>query len=441
MKQLIIAIFCLSTVQLKAQTTNELDSIVKAFDKANFFHGVISVSKNGKVLLSKGYGLADAESRKMNDPSLAFQIGSVNKQFTAVAILKLQEEGKLNVQDKLSRYFPELPHSDMITLHHLLTHTSGLYNYTNDTTFWMREASFSSSKEKMISRFSGRPLDFEPGTKYNYSNSGYLLLGYIIEKVSGKPYEKYMRENIFNPLGMTHTGFDFTKPFPKATGYYDNGTVFSKAMIVDSSASHAAGAMYSTLADLHKWVDAMHQKKLISKESWKAAFTPYMDDYGYGFVRQSRDGKEMIWHNGGIHGFVSHLVYFPESNASIIVLSNYMQSNLGDLVTTLYLALNGKAYHLPKQRGEIEVPVTVLQQYAGSYELVPGFVITVTVEGNQLMAQATGQQNFPLFAEKEDFFFYKVVDAQIKFEKGPDGKVSHLVLFQNGRELKGQKTR
>ncbi len=439
MKKLVLGFVCFISLQLQAQTANELDSVVKAFDKANLFHGVVLVSKNGKTLLSKGYGLADAASNKPNDPSLVYQIGSVNKQFTAIAIMKLQEEGKLNVQDKLSRFFPEIPNADKITLHHLLTHTSGLYNYTNDTAFWMREAALSSSKAKMISRFSGKPLDFEPGTKYRYSNSGYLLLGYIIEKVSGKTYENYMRENIFYPLGMNRTGFDFTQAQSKATGYYDNGASFTKSMIVDSSASHAAGAMYSTVGDLQKWVAAIHEKKLISPDSWTKALTPFKDDYAYGFGRGSYKGKDYIWHNGGIHGFVSHLVYFPESNSSVILLSNYMQSNLDNLVMALAMSLLGEKPKLPEVRTEIQVPAQVLQQYTGSYDLFPGFSITVTVDGNKLMAKATGQENFQLFAEKEDFFFYKVVDAQVRFVKGPDGKVSHMILYQNGQEVKGQK--
>ena len=439
MKKLIIGFLSLIYLQLQAQSGNELDSVVKAFDKANLFHGVVSVSKDGKVLLSKGYGLADASANTLNDPSLAYQIGSVNKQFTAIAIMKLQEEGKLNVMDTLSRFFPEIPNAGKITIHHLLTHSSGLYNYTNDTTFWLKEANIHSSKAKMISRFSGKPLEFEPGSKYSYSNSGYLLLGYIIEKVSGKTYENYMRENIFYPLGMKQTGFDFTQKIAKATGYYDNGTSFIKSMIVDSSGSYAAGAMYSTVNDLQKWVSAIHDKKLISPESWTKALTPFKENYAYGFSRGSLNGKELIWHNGGIHGFLSQLVYFPGSNSSVILLSNYMQSNLDDLARALSMLLHGEKPALPKVRTEIQLPLEVLQQYTGTYELFPGFSITVSLEGNNLVAKATGQETFRLFAEKEDFFFYKAVDAQVRFVKGADGKISHLILYQNGQEVKGQK--
>jgi CubicO group peptidase (beta-lactamase class C family) len=439
MKKIVFTVSFFVSLQLAAQTIRQLDSIVDAFDKANLFHGTVLVSKDGRVLLNKGYGLADAEFNRPNDPDLAFQIGSVTKQFTAVAIMMLHEKGKLSVNDKVSKYFPSLNGADKITIHHLLTHTSGLYNYTNDTAFWLRDAEFSSAPDKMIARFARKPLDFEPGSKFSYSNSGYLLLGYIIEQVSGKTYEQFIRENIFGPLEMSRSGFDFTKAGNKATGYYDNGAAFIKAFIVDSSAAHAAGAIYSTTADLYKWVQAIHSQKLLKPESWKTILTPVKQNYAYGFIVQGTGASKEIWHNGGIHGFLSHVVYFPSINASIILLSNYMQSNLGGLMNTLSAALFDKPYQLPQQKKEMKFPVLVLQQYTGIYQLAPTFAITVTVEGDKLMAQATGQDKFEIFAEKQDLFFYKVVEAKIKFEKNAGGEVSHLILYQNGMELKGLK--
>ncbi len=439
MKNILLILFCFVSIQVTAQTEKELDSIITVFNQQNLFHGSALVAKNGKVLIHKGYGLADAELKKANSTGLSYQIGSVTKQFTAVAILKLQEQGKLSVDDKISKYFPSLPNTDKITIHHLLTHTSGLYNYTNDTTFWMHESVQSFSQDKMIARFANKPLDFEPGTKYSYSNSGYLLLGYIIEKLSGKSCENFIREIIFQPLGMNHSGFDFTKEKSKATGYYDNGSFNTKAFIMDSTGSYSAGAIYSTTEDLYKWVQAIHAKKILLPESWEKLMTPFKDNYAYGLIVQGQGESREISHNGGIHGFVSHVVYLPSINAAVILLSNYMQSNVSGLAKTLTAALFNKPYQLPKLRNEIKVNASILQQYIGTYQLAPEFTITITLEDDKLMAQATGQNKFEIFAEKEDLFFYKVVDAQVKFEKNADGKTTGLVLYQNRMEIKGEK--
>jgi CubicO group peptidase (beta-lactamase class C family) len=426
-----------SAVQISAGT-KELDSILTHFSKANIFQGVVLVAADGKVLLNKGYGWADAATQKPNDPSLVYQIGSVTKQFTAAAILKLQEEGKLSVNDTIGKYFPKLKEGNRITIRHLLTHTSGLFNYTNDTTFWLHEAGKPSSHEKMMGRFADKPLDFEPGAKFSYSNSGYLLLGYIIEQVSGKPYEQYIRENIFHPLGMNRSGFDFTKATGRATGYYVSG-VSEPAIIVDSTGSYSAGAIYTTTSDLFKWVQAMHARKIIKPESWEQAFTPFKGQYGYGLIMDKMYGQKRIWHNGGIHGFISNLEYFPESNTTVILISNYMYSDLPRVSRVLDAALFGKPYELPKARTEIKLPEATLKQYEGTYALTADFAITVKVEGGKLMAQATGQGAYEIFPESRDHFFYKVVDAQIVFEAAATGKIVALTLFQNGAKLRGEK--
>lgn len=438
------AVSCQPKAQVKSSTqvkagAGELDSIVSSFSKADIFQGVVLVVSDGKILLNKGYGLADGATKKPNDPSLVYQIGSVTKQFTAAAILKLQEEGKLSVNDKVSKYFPSLKEGGRITIHHLLTHTSGLYNYTNDTTFWLHEAEKPSSQEKMISRFSDKPLDFEPGTKFSYSNSGYLLLGYIIEKVSGKSYEQYIRQNIFRPLGMNRSGFDFVKAANRATGYYVGDTELP-AMIIDSTGSYAAGAIYTTTADLYKWVQALHDRKLLKPESWEQAMKPFKSSYGYGLIMDKMYGQNRIWHNGGIHGFVSNLEHFPESNTTVILISNYMHSDLSKLARTLDAALFGQKYELAKARKEIKMAEADLKQYEGTYALTPSFAITTTVQNGRLMAQATEQGAYEIYPEEQkDHFFYKVVDAQIVFERDASGKVEALTLFQNGMQLRGKK--
>lgn len=430
-------------VTTSAQTISaKLDTILTAYTKQYNFNGSVLVAQKGKILIAKGYGFRNAKEKLNNDPNTIFQIGSVTKQFTAALILKLQEQGKLNVNDKLSRYFPEYPHGDSITIHNLLTHTSGIYNYTNDSRFMNNEATRPQSHEKMMALFKDKPLDFLPGTKFSYSNSGYVLLGYIIEKVTGKPWEKLMHELILRPLQMNQSGFDFThlQSKNKAIGYFTLGAKENlPATIVDSTASYAAGSLFTTVNDLYKWERAIYSGKIIKSESWKKAFTPFLDKYGYGWVIDSLYGKKIIWHNGGIYGFNSHLLRFPDDQLVIILINNKSSSPLGAIANHIASAAYGLPFELPKEKKEIIVDEKILQQYAGEYELAPDFIITVTVENGKLKAQATGQQKFDLFAEREDRFFLKVVDAQVEFIKGADGTVEKLILFQGGAKTPGKK--
>jgi CubicO group peptidase (beta-lactamase class C family) len=437
MKNLTFFFLLLLTSGLMAQRPSELDSIITVFHKVNVFNGTVLVAKEGKVVFNKGYGFADAVSKKQNDPNTIFQIGSVTKQFTAAAIMKLQEEKKLSTKDYIGKYFPGLKGGDSITIHHLLTHRSGLYNYTDDTAMWYGKL----SQEKLIDYINKKSTLFRPGAKMQYNNTGYALLGYLIEKLSGKPYEQYIRNIIFKPLKMSMSGFDFrslSSP-QKATGYYDNGTQHIQARFIDSTISYAAGAIFSTTADMLKWSDALLNKKIIKPSSWQQMTTSYAEKYGYGLVIDTTHGEQNIWHNGGLDGFVSTFYNLPKQKITVVVLSNYMQSNTINVASALAAAMLGKPYTLPKARSEISVPADTLQQYVGKYQFAPAFTITVTLEDSKLMAQATGQQKFQIYPERENFFFYKVVDAQVEFIKGADGKVTEMVLHQNGMQPRGKK--
>ncbi len=429
-------------VQLQAQTIQEkLEALLTARADEGKFNGSILVAQKGIILLEKGYGKKDVAAGTFDDVNTIYQVGSVTKQFTAAVILYLQEHKKLSVSDKLSKYFPDFPQGDKITIENLLTHTSGVFNYT-DSALLMKESSKPVTRDRMMAIFASKPLDFEPGTKWKYSNSAYSILGYIIEKVTGKPYEKVVHEVIFKPLGMTHSGFDFAhlQSPDKATGYY----VLSKGMqktasVVDSSLSYAAGAIYTTVGDLYKWDRAIHNNGVISAASWQKAFTPYKQKYGYGWVIDSLFGKKIITHGGGIDGFNSNITRIPEEDAVIIMINNVNTPFLEPVNRDIIAALLGKPYNLPKDRKAVSVPESILQSYTGVYELTPTFKITVTLENGSLKAQATGQSEFDLFAETNERFFLKVVDAQITFVKDNDGKVTGLVLHQNGNDMPAKK--
>ena len=424
-----------------SQTIPErLDSLLAAYNKQNAFNGSALVARKGTVLLQKGYGYKEAKTNTPNDANTIFQIGSITKQFTSAIILQLQEKNKLSVQDKLSKYIPDYPRGKEITIENLLTHTSGIYNYTNDP----GALTFGGTKpirlDSLIARFKNKPLDFSPGEKYSYSNSGYILLGYIIEKVTGRSYFRVVREQIFQPLQMTHSGFDFAglKSSDKATGYISI-TARQSAFIIDSSVSFAAGSIYTTVGDLYKWDRALYTGRIISQASLQKAFTPHLSKYGYGWMIDTLYGKKAVEHGGGIPGFFTFILRVPEDETCIILLDNRQSTALSKMTTAIDALLNGKEIAAPKERKEISMDTAILQLYAGQYELAPGVVMTIRLENGKLTEQLTGQGEFGIFAEKVNFFFMKVVDAQIEFTKGSDGKIEKLVLYQNGREIPGKK--
>ncbi|HEV7423678.1 MAG TPA: serine hydrolase [Candidatus Paceibacterota bacterium] len=416
-----------------------LDSLVSAYERQNSFNGTVLVAQKGKIILEKGYGFENKKENKLNTANTIYQIGSITKQFTSAIILQLVEKQKMGLQDRLSKYIPDYPMGDSITVENLLTHTSGIYNYTDDENFMKTSSERPISRDSLINLFKNKPLDFPPGTKWSYSNSGYILLGIIIEKVTHKSYFQVARESIFEPLEMSHTGFDFTnlKSPDKATGY--SGDFSTPVGIVDSSVSFAAGSIYTTVGDLYKWDQALYTNRIISQALLQKAFTPYKSNYGYGWQIVTEYNKKITEHGGGITGFVSYILRVPDDQICIIALSNVPSPTPAIIANQINGLFNGKKPELPVARKEIHLDSGTLKLYTGEYELAPSFHIVITMEKGVLEAQATNQGKNPLFAEKANFFFLKVVDAQVEFFQGPDGKIDHLVLYQNGQKVEGKK--
>lgn len=435
-------IFVFLSVQLFAQSVEQkIDELLTAYSNQSKLNGAVLVAQKGKVIYQKGFGFRNAEEKVPNDVNSIFQIGSITKQITAAVIMQLQHEGKLSVHDKLSKYFSGFANGDKITIENLLTHTSGIYNYTNDTVIMRNDVTRHYSQEEMMKLFKSYPSDFEPGTKWNYSNSAYSILGYIIEKVEGKPYEKVVRERIFQPLAMTHSGFDFTNLSSpnKTKGYFSLNPKPVPAPIVDSTIAYSAGAVYTTLGDLYKWERAIYTDKILKPDSWKAVFTPFKNKYGYGWGIDSIYGKLITAHSGGIHGYSSYILRFPQDEVVVVAFDNSSSNALSLISKAVAAVVFNQPYTVPTAKKEIFVDTSLLKQFVGEYQLAPNFVISVFLEGNGLKAQATGQPSFDLFAEKENVFFLKVVDAKVEFVKDANGAVTELILYQNGQQPRGKK--
>lgn len=430
------AVSCLHYKVMAQDRSSEMEKLIATYTEQQWFSGSVLVAQKGKILLSKGYGMANYELSVPNTPTTKFRLGSVTKQFTAAAILQLQERGLLNVKDALKKFIPDYPHGDSITVHHLLNHTSGIANFTSMISYkeFMRQAA---TLEETIGRFKKEPLDFTPGTQYNYSNSNYVLLAYIIEKVSGETYEHYIRTHIFEPLGMKDSGYDNAETLlpNRASGYRPENGGLANASFIDMSIPAGAGGLYSTTEDLYKWDRALYTEKILKKQSLDAMFTPGLDHYGYGWAIFDKPRK-LVTHSGGINGFMTNISRFPDDDVCIIVLGNSESSESVNITNSLSAILFGNPYTLPVVA---KIDTSVYREYAGEYEFTPDFLITISTEDGQLFAQATGQNRFEIFPSSEAKFFLKVVDAQLSFKRNAAGKVDTVVLHQDGRDMPGKR--
>jgi len=431
---------CLAQDKVPNASVARMEQIIQA-NVPKQFMGTVLVAQDGKVLLDKGYGFANLEWDIANTPTTKFRLGSLTKQFTAASILLLEERGKLKIEDPVKKYMPDAPAAwDKITIFHLLTHTSGIPNFTGFPDYESTEA-IPTTPEKLVARFRDKPLEFEPGTKWNYSNSGYVLLGYLLEKISGQKYSEFVQQNIFTPLGMKDSGYDSNSTViaRRAAGYSrsPNGPV--NAGYVDMTIPFSAGALYSTTEDLLRWEQGLFGGKVLAAASLAKMTTPFKEDYAFGLGVSTNNGHKMIAHDGGIQGFNTFLAYFPDDKLVVAVLANLNGPFADQIARNLAKVAHGEKVVLPAERKEITVSPEILKQYVGTYELAPTFSIAITLENGQLMTQATNQGKLPLFAESETVFFLKVVDAQVEFVKNEKGEVTHLVLHQNGRDTKGVK--
>ena len=311
--------------------TAAIDTLLKGSFPADRPGAAVIVVKDGRILFRKAYGMADLELGVPLQPDMVFRLGSITKQFTAAAILMLAEEGKLSLQDPIEKHLAGYPtQGHVITIEHLLTHTSGIQSYT-DMPGWMTSRIQSPmTVTELVDGFKKEPMQFAPGETWAYNNSGYILLGAIVEKASGKTYEAFVRERIFEPLGMTASYYDRTEPIiPKrAPGYTREGDQPRNARYLSMTQPYAAGSLASTVDDLARWDASLYTEKLLKKASLDRAWTPYVlkngkaTGYGYGWGVSTLRGRRAISHGGGIFGFSTYAVRLPDERVYVAVLCN-----------------------------------------------------------------------------------------------------------------------
>lgn len=432
----LLIVLAFLTISNFAQSTSKLpekvDEYLNAAVSGEHFSGSILIAKNGKGLISKGYGQANYELDVPNTPKTVFQIASLTKAFTAVSVMQLQEKGRLSVSDPICKYLEDCPEGwQPITIRQLLTHTSGIPNYTSLPDY-EKTAAVIATNEEIAQRIKDKPLDFAPGEKYRYSNSGYRLLGMIIENCSGISYGEYLRENIFIPLAMKNSGFDSGRKILKnrAAGYALDDDSVINAKAVDPVNVFSEGGIYSSVEDLLLWDQTLYTEKLLSRKSLDEIFTPEKNNYGYGWNITKLFERREISHSGQNFGFASHIKRLPDDRTTIIVLSNNQMTDAQTIATDLAAIVFGKPYRIP--RIAITVSLLILEQYAGTYEMSAMETVKVTLEAGKLFAQGTGQGKSRIFPLSETRFFIKNSPVEITFEKDAAGRVVTMSLWKNG---------
>ncbi|MDL1892807.1 serine hydrolase [Sphingobacteriales bacterium CHB3] len=415
------------------QLTGKFDKLLLAQFKPHEPGGVALVAWNGRIIYEKAFGMANLELNVPMRTEHVFKIASITKQFTAVAILQLLEEGKLDLQDEVTKFIPDYPMQGYkITIEHLLTHTSGILDFAKIRETPNRMAG-ALTPEQMIDIFKERPLRFPPGTQWEYSNSGYFLLGYIIERITGKTYGKFLEEQIFKPAGMSRSFFGGETQLVtnRADGYTGGQQGFINAPHISMTHPYAAGAILSTVEDLFKWNQALHSYKLIRKETLEKALTRYTladgkkTRYGYGWRFGSIQDSPSFWHAGGINGFTSMAMFLPEEDVFVVLLSNCDANSPEEVTAKLAALAIGKPYEykpIPAERG-------TLVQYTGVYENENGRQRVITISNDTLYSQLGMSPRSSIRAyEKDKFFFEDNALLSLEFTRNGNGEIERLIL-------------
>jgi len=412
-----------------AQSTDKakLNQYFDVLEANNKFMGSVQVSKDGKAIYARSNGWADTQDGKKTAADSKFRIGSISKTFTAALILKAAEEKKLSLDDKLDKYFPTIPNASKITIKNLLNHSSGIHNFTNDEAYMTYNTSPKTQAE-MVDIIVKAGSDFEPGAKNQYSNSGYVLLGFIVEKAYKKPYKDVLTDKITKPLGLKNTYFGGKiNTASNEVNSFDFNGKWNKSDETDMSIPGGAGAIVSTPADLSKFLEGLFAGKIISAASLEQMKT-MTNKHGLGLFEFPYEQQKLYGHNGGIDGFQSMLVYAPESKITVAITSNGTTISPNDVGLTLLDWANNTPFDIPEYK-TFAYTEQELDQYTGYYESkqIP-LAITITRNGNILSIQVKGQPAFPLDSAEKGVFTSEGIGLELEFNPAEKS----MVLKQRG---------
>lgn len=401
-------------------STSRFDRQVQAYVRNGDFSGSVLVAKDGRVLFQKSYGMANYEWNVPNSENTKYHIASVTKTFTAAAILNLERQGKLKLSDPLSKYVPDFLNGERITVEQLLMHSSGLPDFYSLPEYPIKKYQRVTLPD-LVAWVKTKPLDFLPGSKSSYSNTGYGFLAYIVEQVSGKTYEEYVGEAILKPAGMKETGTfrDDTLIPERASGYQPalgnpgvrNAPAYDKTILTGSA------SMYSTANDLLLWCRALESGKFAG---WRQTH------YGWN-ARETKSKHKFLEQDGREPGFVSHVSLFPDDRLMVIVLSNLEDAGVNVLDEDLAAIALGENPDTPARRPTTAAPLARPEQFVGTYEVNPKLLLDIRAEGDALYLRGTGGDYLPLEPTKNDSFFYRQLYVKVGFRRDKSGHVEALL--------------
>lgn len=428
--------------------TRKVDTYLKPYLDLAAFSGAVLIARHDTILLERAYGPANYELGVPNRTDTRFHIASVSKTFTAAAILLLAERGRLAVTDPVSRFLPDYPRGKEITLHHLLSHSSGIPD-VNGLPGYDSLARFPHTAASLVALFKDRPLDFAPGARYSYSNSNYNLLAAIIEQVSGMSYGGFLAQNIFRPTGMTATAHDSSAAAivpGRASGYVPVGaTGLANAPFIDWTSKTGNGSLYSTVEDLYRWDRALHSGKVLGRNSIELTFTPQLGGVGYGWMVGRRLNRRVQRMSGRSPGFSAELQHYPDDDLVVVVLSNNYSATATLIATDLAAVVLGEPYGPLVVTAPVAVSPASLDRYRGRYQggddfLIPGVTLTLEHRGNALvMAWSSGAVE-ELVPQSDSTFLDRQFWSLVRFERSPDGQVARLVYRSAGRDYFARRT-
>lgn len=443
---LLIVLQLLSDIKSEAQTLSSKTEInekanqyLTTLTNLNRFSGTVLIARNGDTIINRGYGIQELEKNILNSTNTKFRLASITKQFTAMAILMLQEQKKLNVHDPISKYLHECPEIwNGITIHHLLSNSSGIPEYTDFPGYYIKRKT-PLTLSALINTFKDKIPEFKPGEKFQYSNSNWVLLGQILETVAQKPYEIYINEKIFIPLGMSNSGLYKNQTSAKniAEGYTWQNDAFKVADYISLFEEIGPTGLFSTTDDLFKWDQALYKSEFLSKKSIDKMFTPYKGDYGYGWFIESLFNRQWINHTGATGGVQTQISRFPEEKITIIVLSNFDRTNIESITEDLAAIVFGESYELPKPYSAVAINPSIYNDFTGEYELFPNSVFKVLLEEGDLIGQLTWRKD-KMIPLSETLFYMKNFDTEIRFLRNKEGKVDYLT-WNRGNKIKKRK--
>ncbi|MBY0503646.1 MAG: serine hydrolase [Bryobacteraceae bacterium] len=420
------------------QIALDIEAYMKSAVEVERFMGAILVARDGKPIISRGYGLANIELDVPNTPKTVFRIASLTKQFTAASIMMLQERGRLNVSDPFCQYLPDCPAAwQPVTISQLLSMSSGIPGATASDLGAVRGLPV--PWDQWLEATRKKPLEFAPGTEFRYANSGYTLLGFIIERLSGKSYGDFLQENIFNPLGMTQTGYENPLRIIKhrATGYRQlPGAPITNVPYAELVGLYAAGGIYSTTEDLLRWDQALYGEKLLSRKSIEEMIAPRTamrpgKSYAYGFWTATKHRRQEVAHGGNLAGFITYIARYPADHVTVIVLSNNGRGSSGKISGVLSSIIFGTPYEVPRERQAISLDSSVLSRYTGEYRYPhPQGTFFITLENGKLFSRRNNEAKTEMFPESETKFFLKSEDIQFTFLRDANAVTTGVTVDQ-----------